>query len=554
MNLYNLGVAGINAARIKLDTTGHNLNNVDTVGFNRQKALTSTAGATLSGNGFIGRGVQIDGVVRQYDDFRFRQLVSASSTQSFYGAYAGQIGQLNDLLADKATGVHPALTKFFDSVDAVASQPGMPATRQEMLGQAQSLVTQLNEANRFLNNQRDDLNTQIQTTVEQINSYVERINDVNKQIVSAKATARDGQHPNDLYDQRDQLVSELNKLVDVNFTEEGSYFSLSIGNGQTLLSGERVYPLSAVRSAADPSRTVIAYSSLNSSGGFNQVELKEDLLKGGQLGGLLAFRRETIDSVQNDLGRLATGLALAFNAQHEKGLDSFGQPGGAFFNIANPVTLASSRNAATTGPLQVQFADSGTTPASQALTGHDYELKYDGSAYTLTNLTTGQTHSPVTDNMVVDGVQYTLPTTASAGDSWQIQPVRHGARDLSLAITEPDKIAAANSDGGSTNGENGLLLAKLRTERILGNGTLSPNDAYGRLINKVGVKTGEIQTANKSQQNLVTQRLQAQQDVSGVNQDEELMSLMQFSDQYRAAAKLIDVGSQLFDTLLGLRN
>lgn len=554
MNLYNLGVAGINAARIKLDTTGHNLNNVDTVGFNRQKALTSTAGATLTGNGFIGRGVQIDGVVRQYDDFRFRQLVTARSTQSFYGAYAGQIGQLNDLLADKNTGVNPALTKFFDSVSAVASQPGMPATRQEMLGQAQSLVTQLNEANRFLNNQRDDLNTQIQTTVEQINSYVERINDLNKQIVSAKATARAGQHPNDLYDQRDQLVSDLNQLVDVKFTEEGSYFSLSIGSGQTLLSGEQVFPLSAVRSASDPSRMVIAYSSPRSDGTFSQVEIKEDLIRGGQLGGLLAFRRDTVDSVQNDLGRLATGLALAFNAQHEQGLDAFGQPGGAFFNVAAPVTLGSSRNAATTSPLGVQFANNGTTTAAQALTGNDYELKYDGTDYTLTNLTTGQTHSPVTNNMVVDGVQYTLPTTASAGDSWQIQPVRHGARDISLAITEPDKIAAADSTGGATNGENGLLLAKLRDARILGNGSLSPTDAYSRLINKVGVKTQEIQTANKSQQNLVTQRLQAQQDISGVNQDEEVMSLMQFSDQYRAAARLIDVGSQLFDTLLALRN
>ncbi|PWF21188.1 flagellar hook-associated protein FlgK [Corticimicrobacter populi] len=554
MNLYNLGVAGINAARIKLDTTGHNLNNVDTVGFNRQKALTSTAGATLSGNGFIGRGVQIDGVVRQYDDFRFRQLVSARSTESFYGAYAGQIGQLNDLLADKTAGVNPALTKFFDSVDALASQPGMPATRQEMLGQAQSLVTQLNEANRFLSNQRDDLNTQIQTTVEQINSYVERINDLNKQIVSAKATARDGQHPNDLYDQRDQLVSELNQLVDVQFTEEGSYFSLSIGNGQTLLSGEQVFPLSAVRSSGDPSRLVIAYSSPNTGGGFSQVEIKENLIKGGQLGGLLAFRRDTLDTVQNDLGRLATGLALAFNEQHEQGLDAFGQPGGAFFNVANPTALANSRNATTTGSLGVQFAASGTTPAYQALTGHDYELKYDGTDYTLTNLTTGQTYTPVTDNMVVDGVQYTLPATASAGDSWQIQPVRQGARDLGLAITEPDKIAAADSSGGATNGENGLLLAKLRTERILGNGSLNPNDAFSRLINKVGVKTQEVTTASKSQQNLVTQRLQAQQDVSGVNQDEELMSLMQFSDQYRAAARLIDVGSQLFDTLLGLRN
>ena len=70
MNLYKLALGGLNAAQAGIATTSHNINNSTTVGYNRQRVMTSTAGAQATSNGFIGRGVQVDTVVRSYDSFR----------------------------------------------------------------------------------------------------------------------------------------------------------------------------------------------------------------------------------------------------------------------------------------------------------------------------------------------------------------------------------------------------------------------------------------------------------------------------------------------------
>src|SRR5690606_35192117 len=209
---------------------------------------------------------------------------------------------------------------FFDAVDAVASAPADPAARQELIGRAGNLVTQINEVSRFLDDQRNDVNVQIETTVAQINSYVVRISELNQQIAEAKA-ATTGQPPNDLYDQRDQLVTELNQLVKVNVMEQGDSFNISVGNGQVLLSGKSVFPLKAVASSSDPTRVVVAYTAPTGEPGKTMtVELEDKVITGGKLGGLLQYRTESLDVLQNDLGRMAIGLALAFNAQHTQGV------------------------------------------------------------------------------------------------------------------------------------------------------------------------------------------------------------------------------------------
>jgi len=82
MSLYSLGLSGLNAAQAGLTTTGHNIDNSTTDGYNRQRVLTSTAGATATGVGFFGRGVQVDTVQRQYDSFLYKQLVGSQSSSS----------------------------------------------------------------------------------------------------------------------------------------------------------------------------------------------------------------------------------------------------------------------------------------------------------------------------------------------------------------------------------------------------------------------------------------------------------------------------------------
>src|SRR5690606_37551468 len=142
----------------------------------------------------------------------------------------------------------------------------------------------------------------------------------------------------------------------------------------------------------------------------------------------------------------------------------------------------------------------------------------------------------------------------AAGDSWLIQPTREAAAAMTVAITDPAKVAAAAPGAGTATGDNALELAALRSKKVLANGSMSMNEAYSQLVNSVAVKTQQNTTAQKAQETLIAQNFSAQQAVSGVNLDEEYISLQQYQEQYRAAARLIDTASTLFDTLLALRN
>jgi len=547
-NLYNLARSGLTAAQAGINTTGHNVANANTPGFSRQQVMVSSAGAQGGPSGYSGMGVQVDTVRRIYDGFLTNQLNQSTTAGSALSTYSGQMGRINNLLADRTVGVSPAISKFYDGVGAVASNPADPAARQEMIGRANSLVSQLSTANQFLSDQQQSINQQIDTTVQQINSFAQRISNLNAAIVDARASVS-GQVPNDLLDQRDQLINGLNKLVAVTVIQDGDGVNLSVGNGQTLLSGTRVFPLNAVQSATDPARTALAYTAADGT----TVELSDTSVSGGSLGGLLQFRREALDSVQNELGRIAIGLAMSFNEQHVKGLDAAGQPGQDFFSVATPVPIVNSDNM---GTASASFAYDDVS----RLTTNDYQIQRKGADYVVTRHPEGNVVTTVAANagadteLSFDGVTVTMSGASEDNDSWMIQPTRNGARDIAVAISDPSAIAAADLEGGSANGRNALEMAALQTKGTLGNGTMSITGAYSQLVNGVGVKTQAIQTASTAQDSLTAQSFAAQQAVSGVNLNEEYINLDYYLQHYNASARLIDVASTMFDTLLGLRN
>lgn len=557
-NLYNLARSGLAAAQAGINTTGHNVANANTPGFSRQQVLVSSAGAQGGPSGYSGMGVQVQTVRRIYDGFLTNQLNQSTAAGTALATYSAQIDRVNNLLADRTVGTAPAISKFYDGVSAVASNPADPAARQEMIGRANSLVSQLSTANQFLADQQQSINQQIGTTVDQINSFAQRISNLNAAIVDARASVGGGQVPNDLLDQRDQLITGLNELVSVTVIADGDAVNLSVGNGQTLLSGTRVFPLDAVQSAADPARTALAYTAADGT----IVELSDKSVSGGALGGLLQFRRESLDTAQNELGRIAVGMAISFNEQHVKGLDAAGQAGSDFFSVEKPVPIRNDNN---TGNATVAFeyGDIGK------LTTSDYQVQFKDGAYLVTKqpegtgVTPTQTAGPNGQTtLAFDGIELTVTPSLDAnnnvippgeGDSWMVQPTRNGARDIKVAITDPSAIAAADLQGGSANGRNALELANLQTKGVLANGSMSVTGAYSQMVNGIGVKTQAIQTASKAQDSLTAQSFAAQQAVSGVNLNEEYINLDYYVQHYNASARLIDVASTMFDTLLGLR-
>ena len=556
MNLYKTALGGLNAAQAGLATTSHNINNATTVGYNRQRVMVSTAGAQATSNGYIGRGVQVDTVVRSYDSFLYKQLVGAQGSGAQLQAQLDQVSQVNNLFADRTVGIAPGLNNFFTSMNAVASKPSDPAARADLLGKANSLATQIRSAYTEMQNQREGLNTQITTTVEQVNSYLARIDDLNTQISLASGKAG-GSPPNDLLDQRDQAVMELNQLIGITTYEQGDKISISLASGgQALLSGGSIYPLQAVPSTKDAGRMVLAYTLPAGAGKTVAVELNDSEITGGKLGGLLQFRASSLDVMQNQLGQMAVGLALSFNEQHRAGKDQNGNVGEDFFKIGSPSAVPNTQNKS-----NAQISGQFGTVAN--INAKDYEISFDGTNYQVVRMPEGArvyngpaTGTPPNATLDLDaemGVTLTIDAPPQAGDKWSLSPTRDAARDIDVLIRDPEKIAAADMEGGDSNGKNALKLAQLENAKVLGHGTMSTTDMFAQVVNTVGVQTAQVKAAATAQVNLIKQTTAAQQAVSGVNLNEEYVSLSLYQEQYQASARIIDVASTIFDTLLGLR-
>ena len=472
MNIFSIGVSGLNAASIGLATASHNIANASTPGYNRQIILQGTNLANYTGAGFIGQGTHVQTVQRVYSQFLGQQVMSAQSSASSMDSYLAQVSQIDNLLGDANVGLSSALAGFFAGVQQVAATPTSIAARQSMLSSASALVSRFQALDDRMAEVRSGVNSQITSEVSAINTYSKEIADLNQRIAVARAGSM-GTEPNDLLDQRDYAIAELNKHIRVASAEQGDgTFSVYLSNGQPLVVGDKTFDLKAVPSAADPKDTVVAAVMAD---GSTTSELPDKLLDGGSLGGLVAFRSDSLNPAQNSLGRIAAAIVRDVNDQHRLGQDLNGLLGGDFFSLdatLAPTVVANSGNADTTPPTTATvtatfIATTATRSLSSELAASDYRLSYDGANYTLTRLSDNTSWMAASPAAVATAAQQGFDLNIGAGTiadgaSFLIQPTRGVVRGMSVAITDPRSIAAAapfRTAAGTANTGTGSISA-----------------------------------------------------------------------------------------------
>ncbi|MCK9985104.1 MAG: flagellar hook-associated protein 1 [Azoarcus sp.] len=367
--LLSIGLTGINSSQANLLTTSHNITNANTPGFNRQTTILTTADPFFSGAGFFGQGVEVDGVRRQYDQFLSQQVLNASARKEEFAAYNTQISQIDNLLADTSSGLSPALADFFAGVQDVATNPSSLPARQALISSAESLASRFNALDTRLSEIRDINEGQIVSTVDSINAYARQISDINERIALAQVGGT-SIPANDLLDQRDNLVAELNKLVKVSTTTESDgSLSVFIGSGQPLVVGTAVSQLVVEADSSVPSDPFRGEIRLATLGG-GSVLMPDSVLTGGQLGGMLRFRNETLNAAREQLGDLAIAVASEFNTIHAAGYDLDGTTTGiAFFKDLSSFAATDLGRREAAGAFAVVLTDPRKVAASGAPTG-----------------------------------------------------------------------------------------------------------------------------------------------------------------------------------------
>lgn len=450
-NIFSIGLSGLNAAQWGLTTTGQNISNAATPGYTLEKVSYQEASGQFTGSGYLGSGVQAVTVTRQYSQYLTTQVNNTQASSSAASTYYTMISQLNNLVGDPTTGIAQGITSYFSGLQSVANSASSTAARQSLMSSAQTLADQINTAGAQYDQLRQSVNTQLTSAVSQINSYSQQIADLNKQINIASAG---GQQPNQLLDQRDQLVTNLSSMIGVQVVQQNGNYNVFVGNGQPLVVGNTQYGLQAVPSPSDPSELTVAFQSRDGSTqtAANTTYIDNSALTGGVVGGLIDFRTQTLDPAQAQLGAVATSFASQLNNQNQLGLDLNLGKGNALFATSAPNIVANARNQGT-GTLTATIVD-GTQPPT-----NDFTVTYDGSQYVVTDPASGQqlgTIDPTAGSKTVNGLNIDVSglTGMQKGDSFTIQPTRGALDSFKLTTTNGAAIAAASpaiASAASTN-------------------------------------------------------------------------------------------------------
>lgn len=455
-SIINTGLSALNAFKRQLETTGHNISNVNTEGYSRQNVELGTRPPEATSQGYIGSGVDINAITRSYDTYLATRVRNYAASYEEFSVFEQRSMQIDDVVADMAAGLDAKLQDFFNAVQDVADDPTSIPARTVMLNQATQLTERFHTLDRWLEDMRTQVNRDFESQVDEINSLSESLADVNARIRAlGRAT---GNAPNDVLDERDKLIDDLSRYTDVSTVEQsdGTY-NVFIGTGQALVVGAEYNRLGIVNNAqtADEKEIVIQQAAGS--------VIITDQMTGGSLGGLVRFRDEVLDPAQNQIGLVGIGLSSFFNGEHQTGLDLDGDLGGDFFSVASPQVFGDPTNA---GTITASLSD-----VSQ-LTGHEYRLDFDGTNWSMTDLDTGSAVTlsgtgTVANPLVGDGVSIVIGTAAAAGDSYTLRPTRAGAASMNVLISNERDIAAADvvrtADGAANTGTGSIGAGALTT-------------------------------------------------------------------------------------------
>lgn len=435
-DVFGISVSALQAFQNAINVTSNNVANASTPGYDRETVNLTEAIPQSNGTATVGAGVVVAGISRAYSQAAANQLNASQSSLGQLNALQNYSTQIDNLFGTTVGGLSTTLQSFYSAFSDVANNPTSTASRQALLGQAQNVAASFQNASGDLNSLNTDVNSRITADVQQINSIASAISTLNQQIVVA--TAQGGnQPPNELLDQRDQLVSNLSQLVGVSTTTEGDgSLNVFVGNGQPLVLQGQTTPLTTVQNQFNAAQLEI---------GTSQGSQISGDITSGDLGGLLAARAQVINPALNQLGQIATALSQTVNSQQSDGLDLSGNLGANIFSVGTPVATASSKNTdAVTATLSVNANGLG------ALTADNYLLTFKAGVPTLTDTTTGVSVTPagagtVASPYTANGVSIVLSGAPAAGDQFLIQPTATAAASLKVVLTDPSKIAAAGA-------------------------------------------------------------------------------------------------------------
>ena len=294
-----------------ISVTSHNIANVNTPGYSRQKLIMTSNTWLNSALGPMGSGVSADAIERIYDRFINGQINNESQQMGRWDAQKNAVESLEMIFNETyGYGLNEAMSEYWNAWQALSNNSAGLTERQMLLTRGQILTSTFNKMDSDLSQSQKDLDISIRGTVTDVNRLSEQLIDLNQKIVSSETGS---QNASDYRDKRDLVLKELSELIDISAFEEATgAVSVLVVNGRPLVSGTALWQLSTQTNASGLQDVVW----IDDAG--NPVNITNDI-SGGKLKGWLETRDVVIPGYMNALDTLAQTLMTEVNNLHQSG-------------------------------------------------------------------------------------------------------------------------------------------------------------------------------------------------------------------------------------------
>jgi flagellar hook-associated protein 1 FlgK len=588
--IFSLGTSALMANQAMMDTTSHNIANVNTPGYSRQQVELSTQDGLYTGAGFYGRGVKVVTITRTTNEFLVKESNLYTAQSASDTTRLDKLKQLENVLPTGEAGLGYAANQVLNAFSDVANAPADTSARQVVLSRAQDFVSRVNTAANQLTELQSGVVSDVGVAVEEINQLTAKIAKVNDNIAKYQGS---GHTPNDLLDQRDQLVKQLNAQVQVSTVNaDDGTVNVFMGGGQLLVLGSQVQTLKAVH---DPDNSAQVRVALDTNGSARILDSSQ--VTGGALKGLLDFQDSDLASVRTQLNNFTQTFTDALNKQQALGINANGDLQTSFDTSGNPVSHNLFNNTSDAAALQLNLTAAADVAAASPLTAAtpntnagtlqvgslimsralpttnapDFgsSLPVQGNALSVVFETNpanngsmfyrfvdqnGNAYNDTTPARIWNDPTDTSTRVISDAGPGGTSPTALFTINVTGVPKTGDTIQVTTTQFPAANNGNAMAMLDLRDKNVIsldGGTTMSTaTNAYSQMIGNLGVIVQGGQTAADISTTLKTNADQTLSSTSGVNLDEEAARLIQYQQAYQASAKVLQIAQSLFTTLL----
>lgn len=571
-----IGRSALSASQVAIQVTGNNFANAATPGYSRQLLSLNPIADARQGSYFVGRGVEIGGIRRQVDSALQARLWSGLSDESAAGTNLQTLSQLESTINELTDNdLSSEFSRFYDAWSELANSPNREGARSLVVNQGRTLASSIRALRSDLSAIRTQVDNQLSSAVSSANDLLQQVADVNSAIVQAEAGTSVS---NSLRDQRDELIGQLSKFIDVSTVEQPSgVIDVLVGSTPVVLAGQN-RGIELVKTTVGNELRV-------------SVNVKQDAtelsIRSGSVGALLGQRTSAIDSTIGKLDKVASELVFQVNRVHSQGFGSTGITSvtgtrgaalgdtGLALNDPNNLSFARLPFAASNGGFVVTLKNKATGAEQTVRVDVDLDGLDASGAPGFGNDTSVASLASDLDGIAnlsarvnADG---TLRIDADPGFEVRFGEDTSGvlavlgvntyftgkdALDIDVRaelVSTPGLLATGGfKDGQPVDNLTSLSVAGLRdaSNTALGGKSISGSwiDAAQSVGQSAAAASNRADASKLVRENLESQRSA----VSGVSLDEESINLLAFQRQYQGAARFISAVDELTQTLLSI--